>query len=59
LNAWRIGTDRHRTNGTARTSEAMKRSILNSLNTRIAVVDGKGVIVATNRSLGMFGGVNL
>ena len=33
-----------------RTSEAMKRGILNSLNTRIAVVDGQGVIVATNKA---------
>ncbi|MEQ1516862.1 MAG: histidine kinase [Usitatibacteraceae bacterium] len=32
------------------TSEAMKRGILNSLSTRIAVLDGKGVIVATNKS---------
>ena len=38
-----------------RTSEAMKRGILNSLNTRIAVVDGKGVIVATNKAWEMFG----
>ena len=33
-----------------RTSEAMKRGILNSLHTRIAVVDGQGVIVATNKA---------
>ena len=37
-----------------RTSEAMKRSILNSLNTRIAVVDGQGVILATNKSWDRF-----
>ncbi len=32
------------------TSEAMKRGILNSLNTRIAVLDGRGVIVASNKA---------
>ena len=32
------------------TSEAMKRGILNSLNTRIAVLDGQGVIVATTKA---------
>jgi two-component system, NarL family, sensor histidine kinase UhpB len=31
-------------------SEAMKRGILNSLSTRIAVLDGNGVIVATNKA---------
>ena len=38
-----------------RTSEAMKRGILNSLNTRIAVVDGQGVVVATNKAWEDFG----
>ena len=38
-----------------RTSEAMKRGILNSLNTRIAVLDGQGVIVATNKAWENFG----
>jgi two-component system sensor histidine kinase UhpB len=38
-----------------RTSETMKRGILNSLNTRIAVLDGKGVIVATNKAWENFG----
>ncbi len=33
-----------------RTSEAMKRGILNSLSTRIAVLDGMGTIVATNKA---------
>lgn|GEM_PF-446271 len=33
-----------------RASEAMKRGILNSLNTRIAVLDGSGIIVATNKA---------
>ena len=37
-------------------SEAMKRGILNSLNTRIAVLDGQGVIVATNKAWEDFGG---
>ena len=36
-------------------SEAMKRGILNSLNTRIAVLDGQGVIVATNKVWEDFG----
>ncbi len=40
-----------------RTSEAMKRGILNSLNTRIAVLDGQGVIVATNKAWENFGGI--
>ena len=39
-----------------RTSEAMKRGILNSLNTRIAVLDGQGVIVATNKAWENFSG---
>ena len=38
-----------------RTSEAMKRGILNSLNTRIAVLDGQGVIVAANKAWENFG----
>ena len=38
-----------------RTSEAMKRGILNSLNTRIAVLDGKGIIVATNKAWDSYG----
>ncbi len=38
-----------------RTSEAMKRGILNSLNTRIAVLDKQGVIVATNKAWETFG----
>ena len=33
-----------------RNSETMKRGILNSLNTRIAVLDGTGIIVATNKA---------
>ncbi len=33
-----------------RASESMKRGILNSLTTRIAVLDGKGIIVATNKA---------
>ncbi len=33
-----------------RASEAMKRSMLNSLNTCVAAVDGNGVIVATNNA---------
>ena len=37
-------------------SEAMKRGILNSLNTRIAVLDGQGVIVATNKAWENFRG---
>ncbi len=36
--------------GALRTSESMKRGILNSLHTRIAVVDGNGVIVAINKA---------
>ena len=32
------------------TSEAMKRGILNSLSTCIAVLDGQGIIVATNKA---------
>jgi two-component system sensor histidine kinase UhpB len=39
-----------------RASEAMKRSILNSLNTRIAVLDGKGIIVAINKAWETFDG---
>ena len=38
-----------------RMSEAMTRGILNSLTTRIAVLDGKGVIVATNKAWDNFG----
>ncbi len=38
-----------------RASESMKRGILNSLNTRIAVLDGQGVIVATNKAWETFG----
>ena len=38
-----------------RMSEAMKRGIINSLTTRIAVLDGKGVIVATNKAWDNFG----
>lgn len=38
-----------------RTSEAMKRGILNSLSTRIAVLDGQGVIVAANKAWENFG----
>lgn len=40
------------------TSEAMKRGILNSLNTRIAVLNGQGDIVATNKVWDDFSGVN-
>ena len=36
-------------------SEAMKRGILNSLNTRIAVLDGNGIIVATNKAWDSYG----
>jgi len=38
-----------------RASESMKRGILNSLNTRIAVLDGKGIIVATNKAWDSYG----
>ena len=38
-----------------RMSEAMTRGILNSLTTRIAVLDGKGVIAATNKAWDNFG----
>ncbi len=38
-----------------RDSEAMMRGILNSLNTRIAVLDRHGVIVATNKAWEHFG----
>lgn len=38
-----------------RTSEARKRGILNSLSTRIAVLDGEGRIVATNKAWENFG----
>lgn len=38
-----------------RASESMKRGILNSLNTRIAVLDGQGVVVATNKAWEIFG----
>ena len=38
-----------------RASEAMKRGILNSLSTRIAVLNGKGVIVATNKAWDSYG----
>ena len=38
-----------------RASEAMKRGILNSLTTRIAVLDGNGIIVATNRAWDNYG----
>ena len=39
-----------------RTSEAMKRGILNSLSTRIAVLDGQGVIVEINHAWENFRG---
>ncbi|MBL0125130.1 MAG: response regulator [Betaproteobacteria bacterium] len=48
-------TERVRAENALRTSEAMKRGILNSLNTRIAVLDGHGVIVATNKTWESFG----
>lgn len=48
-------TERDRAEIALRTSEAMKRGILNSLNTRIAVLDGQGVIVATNKTWETFG----
>ncbi|MEO8384850.1 MAG: histidine kinase [Betaproteobacteria bacterium] len=38
-----------------RASESMKRGILNSLNTRIAVLDGNGIIVATNKAWDSYG----
>ena len=38
-----------------RASESMKRGILNSLTTRIAVLDGEGIIVATNKAWDSFG----
>lgn len=46
---------RDRAERALRTSEAMKRGILNSLSTRIAVLDGQGVIVAINKAWERFG----
>jgi two-component system sensor histidine kinase UhpB len=42
--------ERKRVQGALRASEAMKRGVLDSLDSRIAVLDGEGVILAVNRA---------
>ena len=46
----RARAERARAVAALRESESLKRSILNSLDTRIALLDGRGAIVAVNRA---------